>query len=112
MTKQQYLEVKNELKLLAQVIKFKKHNHRASVSQSMGGNKKEWPEPKEVIEFTHGLYYATYEYRHKHIVMSLMRGKTREQIEKPKEDNKPNEAYIKKLLEEYATVEQTVCVSS
>jgi len=112
MTKQQYLEVKNELKLLAQVIKFKKHNLRASTSQHMGGSKKEWPEPESIQKYEHSLYYALFQYRHKHIVMSFMRGKTREQIEKPKENNKPNEAYIKKLLEEYATVEQTVCVSS
>jgi hypothetical protein len=42
-----------------------------------------------------------YEYRHKHIVYCILRGKTRDQIEKPKEQNKPNEKYLGELTEHY-----------
>ena len=116
MTKQQYLEVKNELKQLAQIIKYRNHNANASISQSMGGKKQFIDEPDFVKEYgkLHGynILIAQYEFRHKHIIMSLMRGKTREQIEKPKENHLPNEKYISQLLEKYATVEQVVCVSA
>jgi hypothetical protein len=112
MTKQQYQELKAELKQLAQIIKIQKHNHRASQSQSMGGKIKFIDEPDFVKNSKLSLWYAIYEYRHKHIVISLLRGKTREQIEKPKPGNEPNETYIKKLMDYYVTVEQTVCVSA
>jgi hypothetical protein len=116
MTHEQYLQLKNELKQLAQIIHYRKLNFRASVSQSMGGTKQFFDEPNFVKEYgeKHGynLLLAIHEYRHKHIVMSLMRGKTREQIEKPKKGNEPNEAYIKKLLEQYAAVDAPVCISA
>ena len=37
-----------------------------------------------------------WEYRNRHIAYSEMRGKTRDQIEKPAEDNLPSERLIKK----------------
>lgn len=46
-----------------------------------------------------------YEYRHHHISLCEMRGRTRDQIEKPSENNLPNQKYIdqitEKLLKEY-----------
>ena len=98
MTKQQYLDLKQELKDLALYIKVTKYNSRCNSTNN--------PNIKCSTVF------ASYEYRHKHIVISLMRGKTREQIEKPKENNLPNEKYISQLLETYATVEQTICISA
>jgi hypothetical protein len=60
-----------------------------------------------------------YEYRHKHIVYSTLRGKTRDQIEKPRDNNKPNEKYLGELTEHYmflaeeeAKHEQVVCASA
>lgn len=109
MTKQQYIELRDELKQLAQIIKIRKHNHRASQHRS-----KIQPieEPNFVKKSNLSLWYAIYEFRHKHIVISLLRGKTREQIERPKQGNEPNETYIKKLMDYYETVEQTVRVSA
>lgn len=43
-----------------------------------------------------------YVYRHHHIAYSELRGKTREQIEKPKENNYPNESYVKEIKALYA----------
>jgi hypothetical protein len=40
-----------------------------------------------------------WEYRHRHIAYSEMRGKTRDQIEKPAKDNLANERLIKKYAE-------------
>ena len=43
------------------------------------------------------------DYRHKHIVYCLLRGKTMEQIEnKNREHNEPNASLIKKYMEEYS----------
>lgn len=53
-----------------------------------------------------------YEYRHRHIVYSQLRGRTREEIERPKENNLPNETYILSLMEQYGEKhEQTICAS-
>jgi hypothetical protein len=39
-------------------------------------------------------------FRHIHIAASTLRGRTREQIERPRENNLPNESLIKKYLDE------------
>ncbi len=101
MTKQQYLELKQELKDLALYIKVKRNPTRKNL-----------PTDQLNPGIKCSMTFASYEYRHKHIVISLMRGRTREQIEKPKENHLPNEKYISQLLEKYATVEQVVCVSA
>ena len=108
MTKQQYLDLKQELKDLALYIKVTKYNSRCNSTN----NRKTLPTDKLNPNINCSTVFASYEYRHKHIVISLMRGKTREQIEKPKENNLPNEKYISQLLETYATVEQTICISA
>jgi hypothetical protein len=110
MTREQYFATKAELKELASMIKIKTRNYRAAQSEASGGNKKGVEEPKWTNDMS--LWRARHEFRHKHIVMSLIRGKTREQIEKPKDNNLPSEQYIQKLLETYEVVQQAVCVSS
>lgn len=59
-----------------------------------------------------------YDFRHKHIVYCTLRGRTRDQIEKPKEHNKPNEKYLGELTEHYMFLaeeevkrEQVICNS-
>jgi hypothetical protein len=50
---------------------------------------------------------AKYEFRHEHIAYCIARGRTYEQIEqKVREDNEPNQDYIRELLETYPTVPQ------
>jgi hypothetical protein len=108
MTKEQYFTLKQELKDLALYIKVTKHNSRCNATNKRKPILTEKLNPQICC----GLLMAIFTYRHKHIVISLMRGKTREQIEKPRENNLPNEKYIKELLEQYATVEQTICIGS
>jgi hypothetical protein len=49
------------------------------------------------------------EARHHHIAYSELRGRERHEIEKPREDNLPNESYIRRIKEKYA---QVVCDSA
>jgi len=42
------------------------------------------------------------DYRHHHIAYCELRGKTRDQIEQPRDNNIPNEFEIKKIKEQYA----------
>lgn len=45
------------------------------------------------------LYKLRYEFRHNHIAYCEVRGKTRKQIEIPREDNQPNETQITEIKE-------------
>ena len=47
------------------------------------------------------VHYAKREFRHHLIAYCEMRGLKREQIEKPAENNLPNEIYIKQIKEKY-----------
>jgi hypothetical protein len=49
------------------------------------------------------------DFRHRHIAYSLMKGHTYEQIEHPREGNKPDQTLIQRIQNEYA---QNVCVSA
>jgi len=49
------------------------------------------------------LHDLQYEYRHHHIAYCELRGRTRDQIEpKIRENNNPNERYIREIKEKYA----------
>lgn len=43
----------------------------------------------------------SYEFRHNHIAYCELRGRTRDQIEKPAENNLPNETYIEKIKQRW-----------
>ena len=45
---------------------------------------------------------AGWNYRHHHIAYCELRGRTRDQIERPREGNEPNETKIQRIKEEYA----------
>lgn len=47
------------------------------------------------------LYELQRAYRHNHIAYCEARGRKREEIEKPADNNKPDEEYIKKLKRSY-----------
>jgi predicted DNA binding CopG/RHH family protein len=61
---------------------------------------------------------AKYEFRHQHIAYCIARGRTYEQVEqKVRENNEPNQDYIRELLETYPVVSQVdnekiVCTNS
>lgn len=50
-----------------------------------------------------------YEFRHKHIAYCLIRGRTRDEIERPAKDNQPCESYIKEIRDAYT---EDVCASA
>ena len=41
------------------------------------------------------------EFRHKHIAYCLLRGRSYEEFEQPREDNKPDMIYVQMVMEEY-----------
>ena len=52
------------------------------------------------------------DYRYHHIAYSELKGRTREQIENPREDNLPNEDYINSIKEEYWDEQPTLRASA
>lgn len=51
----------------------------------------------------------SHDFRHRHIAYCLLRGRKREQIEKPREHNLPNEKLIQKYIDEFSTGPETIC---
>lgn len=58
------------------------------------------------------LYKMSQEYRHHHIAYSELNGRTREQIEKPRLNNLPNEDKIQRIKEKYSDEQKTLCINS
>lgn len=84
MTKYEILqEFKSELKEIASQIKEKKKLRKSS---STG--------------YVMGLDSLRCDFRHKHIAYCQLRGRERDQIEKPGKYNKPNESRIDKIMAE------------
>lgn len=46
------------------------------------------------------LWLLAYEYRHRHIAYSELRGRSRDEIERPGEKHLPNEAYIQTIKDQ------------
>jgi len=86
------LSFKNELKEKALLIR----KIKLSLKQK---NRIKDPTLERFYEDAWKLASLRFNFRHQHIVYSEVRGKTREQIEKPKETNLPKE----KLIQEYKT---------
>jgi len=100
--------VKEELKNLASQIKQSK----LDLKQKQRTHSTTWKDHYNVNS-------ASSEFRHKHIAYCLLKGRTYEQIEQPKEGNEPNFDLIKKykeemtkILEEYYHAKENVCDSS
>ena len=54
------------------------------------------------------LHDLRYEYRHHHIAYCELRGRTRDEIENPRDNNYPNDRYIQLLKEKYAWSEEEI----
>ena len=97
-----YLENKELIKKLAKEIK----EERKLYKQEQRLNK---------IAFDSYLKSLVWEYRHYHIAMSLFRGKALEDIETPKDNNKPSVDYytriLNDLIQEKANAEQSAICS-
>ena len=54
----------------------------------------------------------SYEFRHNHIAYCELRGRTRDQIEKPADCNLPNEVYIEKIKSKWMEkINETICIN-
>lgn len=82
-------ETKSKLKSIASEIRALK-NQRPLKNR---GAKKLW-------EIESNLNQLRYHFRHNHIAYCELRGRSRDQIEKPSESNKPNQSYIDKIKKE------------
>lgn len=58
------------------------------------------------------LYPFSYEYRIHHIAYCELRGRTREQIEIPRDTNLPNEKWIRDIKKEYGEQDEIICIGS
>lgn len=95
-----YIALKYELKELAKEIK----------------NWKSWRKPKNRVGFDlqqwdvdEAIYYRSRDFRHKHIAYCQLRGRTRQEIERPAKNNLPDEKIIEEIMSDHA---EDVCVSA
>ncbi len=102
MTKKQLAELKQELKTLAARLKEQKPAFRKMQSAQSKSTEAKAPSENDVLLAMRSMWRNKYEYRHKHIVYCLARGRSRDEIEQPSESNMPDEMYIKNLLMQYA----------
>lgn len=99
--KSNLLKAKTEIKRLAAVIKENKPKYKQAQREN---SEDRWKIGGVVAR-------AQFDVRHLGIAYGLLRGRTRDQIEKPKENNLPREDVITKYLKEYAH-EETLCISA
>ena len=55
---------------------------------------------RDLRDIEYNIKKLKFEFRHYHIALSEMRGTPRDQIEKPRKNNKPNEKYIERIKDE------------
>ncbi len=101
MTKEQLAELKIELKKLAAGLKEQKPAFRKMQSDRSKSTEAKAPTENEIAKAMHHLWRTKYDYRHQHIVYCLIRGRSRDEIEQPKESNMPDETYIANILKRY-----------
>ena len=87
-----YQEVKAELKALAKQIKKYKEEYKEAQRQQKYNS---------VCRIGNNVTESVYQFRHRHIAMSIIRGRERDEIECPAKDNLPNEYYIQELVDKY-----------
>ena len=81
-------EIKNQQKERGSTIRKFKNERKGTKTED------------ELSNTLWNLYKLRIEFRHNHIAYCEVRGKTREQIEIPRENNRPNEDKINKIKEE------------
>lgn len=93
--KTMYKEIKERLKNYAKEIKDVKRLRKPS-----NWTKEDQKIRGPMFDVQSSLNQLKYHFRHIHIAYCEVRGRTRDQIEKPSEFNKPNQKYIDKIKEE------------
>ena len=103
MTRKQLLhKVKEEQKVIAREIRQLKSSRK----QDKRNGRALWSIEADI-------WKRKFRYRHTHIAYCEFRGRTREQIERPREDNLPVQQEIDKIMENWASqIETNVCASA
>ena len=94
--RKEYQKLKQELKETAQEIRTARYQYKEAQRSNL-----------HMVQAKLGwkLEELTRDFRHKHIAISEARGKTREQIERPRKGNEPNEALIAEYRDRILTPE-------
>jgi hypothetical protein len=87
-----YPKLKKELKDLAKEIKLWKFLRKPVNRKDT--RLQQWDVDYNVFRYKR-------EFRHKHIAYCLLRGRSYEQIEQPRDDNKPDMIYVQMIMDEY-----------
>lgn len=96
-----YQTLKQELKQLASELHDDKAEIKATQKENGSG-------AASIQQYR--IHYKKRDCRHKHIAYSMMRGRTYEQIEpKCREDNKPDQDLIRRIIGEYGTQDVRAC---
>ena len=85
-----YLKLKNELKELAKEIRYWKSKRKLARREQYS-----------LWQIELKIRARKYEFRHRHIAYCQLRGRLREQIERPASNNLPNEDYIKEIMDKH-----------
>ena len=90
-------KLKKFLKETAAEIRITRHQYK----EAQRGKTTEWGLLGKLLKLQR-------EYRHHHIAYCELRGRTREQIERPRDNHMPNESYIDDIKELYAWSEEDI----
>lgn len=85
----------DKLKLYLKETATKIRQLKAAIPELQRAGKAYWREQGSLAS-------AKYEYRHHHIAYCELRGRTRDEIESPRDGNEPNESHINRIKEQYA----------
>lgn len=100
--KQLFKEIKEDLKKVAKEIRKLKRSRK----QDKRNGRALW-------EIEGDIWEAKWYFRHKHIAYCEIKGRTRDQIERPKDDNKASQPYIDKFKKEWEEkLNENVCVGA
>lgn len=95
-------EAKEELKVLGREIRALKQSRKLDKR----GDRPLWRIDADIFSLRHTI-------RWRHISYCEIRGRSREQIERPREGNEANERIISKIKEEWlGKIDEDVCVSA
>ena len=112
------LKIKNENKALAEDIKQLKLRRKPSEAERLGKYEVTSETGKEIFKRSWwSVDSLSWEFRHRHIAYCELRGRKREEIEKPADDNLPREDKIEKYKSDWCAAlkeveDENVCVNS
>lgn len=107
-----FKEIKEEVKLIGKQIRELKDERNTLFREShlVSGQLSQEKISKASRIQWRDLPSLKYEFRHKHIARCEMMGRKREEIEKPTDNNLPNEKYILEIKNEWRNrIDEVIC---